>query len=106
MIDWKKPCQTTDGRPVTSVVIFVTTDEQPVYGLLDDGVCNWSLNGSWHSNGLKDENDVINTPEPKATFEVFVYRDKYGRVYTTTEVTTSDYWKLIAKHTITEGNGL
>lgn len=69
-VDWTKPVQTRDGRPIR----VLCTDQQgakyPVLGLVKrkegkEDLEQWTLDGSFVADkGGPDEDDAINVPEP------------------------------------------
>jgi hypothetical protein len=80
MIDFTKPVQTRDGRPV-EIITTKGRSHQPVLGYIEDNVLAdyWSAGGEYIGAGTVSEVDLINVPEP-VVWWVNVYPERCGAV--------------------------
>lgn len=64
MIDWNKPIQTRDGRPV-EILSVKGRGERPVVGymyVLDDEIETWEADGTYCGDEMKHL-DLVNVPD-------------------------------------------
>ena len=82
MIDWTKPVQTKDGRPVEIVTTKARFKDFPIYGYVgnDDVLTSWPERGSIYRNLGPCVLDLINVPETK-TYYGQLGREGYNAIY-------------------------
>lgn len=86
-IDFTKPVQTRDGRPVRILCTERKHDSYPVVGLIE--ICGkecfytWDLNGRYCEHYNNNNLDLVNVPEKKTVYQFTVYSKKRKKVFTT-----------------------
>lgn len=86
-IDFTKPVQTKDGRPVRIICTDRKFGSYVVVGLIErDGredLYSWDINGGYY--GFYNNNfDLVNVPEKKTVYQYTVYNKKSKNFYTVT----------------------
>lgn len=81
MVDFTKPVQTSDGRPV-EIITTKGRAPYPVIGYVDDNSMpiSWTIRGRQYSDESPSANDLINVPEKREYWVDFVnfrVRDYY-----------------------------
>jgi hypothetical protein len=101
-IDWTKPVQTRDGDPVR-ILCTDGPEKWPVVGIVKGRVEHWRADGSFGGHFPAPE-DLMNAPPPKEQRTVYMYKTRQGNIVVATTAPT--FAKVVAKVTITEGDGL
>lgn len=79
-IDFNKPVQTRDGRPVRILCTDAINVNRPIVGLVrqseeNEVLSSWSSNGFWSYIDNPTNNDLVQTPEPPKVIT------RYANVY-------------------------
>lgn len=78
MIDFTKPVQTRDGRPV-EILSANGRGPKPIKGYVADNIdlCSWTTDGKIYQGDTMFErgSDLVNVPPPKKVMYINVYGD-------------------------------
>lgn len=82
-IDWSKPVQTRDGRPV-EIITAKARGQYSMLGYIGDrpALWAWDRDGRWSAHSSPDVNDLINVPEERELW-LNVYEDGEGYAHVT-----------------------
>lgn len=80
MIDWTKPIQTKDGKPVEIITISGRLFLYPVIGYIgtETSTSTWTKDGKYMKSGHRADKDLENVPPPKKVTYVNIYPHAVG----------------------------